>query len=547
MNSKAKKRFNIIAIIIIMIICITISPIGLQNDTFYTVKIGEHIIENGGIDMQDPFSWHNGLKYTYPHWLYDTIMYLIYNLGGWNGIYISTIILSCILGITIYLTNTKINRNNLISCILTIGVMSLCRPYIAARAQLSTFILFVFTIFFIEKFLESRKLKYAIMLIGISILIANLHVAVWPFYFILYLPYIAEYLMCVIIDANLIFKFKKLVYKILTKVFKKNFEKQDNINEKIIQIDDKIKRITKARAERRKNPYKLRMEKNDNIKYLILIFLICILTGLCTPLGTTPYTYLRDTMNGITPSNINEHLPLTLIESKEFLCIIISIIALLMFTNIKIRLKDVFFLGGLIILSLMSRRQISMFLLIGIYSANRIICEFLDKYNAKDEINNIATFLTTRTGSFLIILIFILIGIKIIKPKLDSNEQYIDKSTYPVDACEFILDNIDLDNAKFYNEYNYGSYMLYKGIPVFIDSRAELYTPEFNEEVYVFEDFLNLANIGTYYEDMIEKYGMTHLIMYRNAKLNMFVSRNSNYKKLYQDDYFVIYERITNK
>ena len=155
MNKTTKTKFNIIAIIAIIIVCIVISPISMQNDTFYTVKIGEHIIENGGIDMQDPFSWHENLEYTYPHWLYDVGMYLIYNLGGWNGIYISTVVLCCILGIMLYLTNVKICKNHLISFLLTIGVMFLCKPYIAARAQLVTFILFVLTIYLIEKFLES--------------------------------------------------------------------------------------------------------------------------------------------------------------------------------------------------------------------------------------------------------------------------------------------------------------------------------------------------------------------------------------------------------
>lgn len=55
------------------------TPIVFQNDTFYTIKIGE-LIFNKGIDMQDHFTIHN-LPYTYPHWLYDLIIYLIYNTG----------------------------------------------------------------------------------------------------------------------------------------------------------------------------------------------------------------------------------------------------------------------------------------------------------------------------------------------------------------------------------------------------------------------------------------------------------------------------------
>ena len=65
--------------------------------------------------------------------------------------------------------------------------------------------------------------------------------------------------------------------------------------------------------------------------------LIAALLGLCTPLGTTPYTYLIDTMQGNTQKNINEHLPLTLINQKDILGLLIIVIALLMLTDIKIK------------------------------------------------------------------------------------------------------------------------------------------------------------------------------------------------------------------
>ncbi len=77
------KIFEVIAIILIICFAVGVSPRMLQNDTFYTVSVGKLIMENG-IDMQDHFSWHENLPYTYPHWLYDVGMYLIYNFGGWQ-------------------------------------------------------------------------------------------------------------------------------------------------------------------------------------------------------------------------------------------------------------------------------------------------------------------------------------------------------------------------------------------------------------------------------------------------------------------------------
>ena len=106
-------KFIIMAIICICLFSIAIIPKELQNDTFYTIKLGELILENG-IDMQEHFAWHEGLPYTYPHWLYDVIIYLIYSIGGYNGLYVSTIVFTAILGTVIYLTSAKLTKNTVL-------------------------------------------------------------------------------------------------------------------------------------------------------------------------------------------------------------------------------------------------------------------------------------------------------------------------------------------------------------------------------------------------------------------------------------------------
>ena len=157
-DKKINLKFNIMAIILIIIFAFAISPKTLQNDTFYTVKIGEYILNNG-FTMQDPFSWHD-ISYTFPHWAYDVMIYLIYNIGGHLGIYISTIVLAAILGIIIYYMNDKFTNNKPISFVLTIATMYLLRDFIAARAQLFTFILFALEVLFIESFLQTGKKEY---------------------------------------------------------------------------------------------------------------------------------------------------------------------------------------------------------------------------------------------------------------------------------------------------------------------------------------------------------------------------------------------------
>ena len=220
-NENFKKyTFIFIAIILIGVFCVSLTPVTLQNDTFYNIKIGELISKNG-IDMKDHFSWHENLSYPYPHWLYDLLTFFVYNLSGFEGIYIVTCILSCILGISLYLISSKLSKSYIISFITTIGALYMLKDYITARAQLVTFILFVFTLYCIEMFLKNRKLRYAFSLILMSLLIANLHCAVWPFFFILFLPYIGEYFIAVFSDFLFYRKLKKFLLKLKIRISKK--------------------------------------------------------------------------------------------------------------------------------------------------------------------------------------------------------------------------------------------------------------------------------------------------------------------------------------
>lgn len=538
---KSSIRFTIMAIVLIAIFCFSIAPVTLQNDTFYTIKIGEHILQNG-IDMKDPFSWHENLEYTYPHWLYDVGIYLIYNIGGQLGIYISTIVLSIILGITMYLVNTKLTKNKLTSFVLTIGAMYLLRDFIAARAQLVTFILFILTVYFIEMFLETKKKRYAVGLIIIPIIIANVHLAVFPFYFVLYLPYVAEYMIYILSNSQIIINTAKIT-RLQKKILKLEDEQEiSKTKQKIDELQLKNEKAISKKEKINKNPYKIKISDNQNVKALIIIMIICLFTGLLTPLGTTPYTYLIKTMQGTTTHNINEHLPLTLVNNMEFMCALVLFIAILTFTDTKIRLSDLFMLGGLVFLTFYTRRQFSMFTLICVIILNRLINSLFDKYDpegCKKAINK----LTTITGMVVVICIALAISIVQYKPKMKNS--FIDENSYPVDAATYILENLDINNIKLYNEYNFGSYLLFRGIPVFIDSRADLYAPEFNPGVEIFNDYMDLSGLNIDdVEERLDKYGITHMLMFKTSKLRRFVEQNKEeYILLYEDSNFCLFQR----
>ena len=475
------KKVIIMSFIIIVILCIVFSPITFQNDTFYTIKIGKLILDNG-IDMLDHFSYHN-LTYTYPHWLYDVMIYLIYSIKGYLSLYISNIIFFILLISLIFYFNYKNNNSKFISIIFTILSILLLSSYVATRAQLVSYIIFIVEYIFITNYLKNSQKRYLIGLVILSCLLCNMNVAVCLFYFIIYLPFIVEY--------------------IIAKIVKK----------------DKI--------------FKIEITKNENVKLLIITMFISIIPGFFTPIGDTPFTYLLNTMQGSSQSYIEEHLPPNILGKVSLTIFSIVIINLIILG--KIKLHQLFLVLGLSIMAFTSTRHLSLYtifilpiianLVDNIFNKNKIN---IDKYTIK--------YIFSKIG--IIIISIILIVILILSIYINKDKEFVNHKTYPVEAVNFIKENLDYKNIRIFNEYNYGSYLLLNDIKVFIDSRADLYTKEFNKKDDILKDYMT-----SNYPTIFEKYKITHVIASKNDNLYKY-TKNMNYKIIYEDNYFVIYELI---
>ena len=482
-SNKKWKYFEYLSLLWIILFSTGLVRKTLQNDTFYTIKIGESIFKNG-IDMMDHFSIHANLAYTYPHWLYDCFIYLIHSNFGYIGLYASSIILFAVLLICVFKTCVKVSNNYIVSAIATFICAVAIRHFVTARAQLASFILFALEIYFIESFLKTGKKRNLIGLLLVSLLLCNIHVAVWPFYFILLLPYFAEYIISII--CNKIKKENRTI----------NFLKN-----------------------------KIILEKNSNIKYLFIIFLISTLTGLFTPIHDTPYTYLIKTMIGNSQNYIIEH------QISDFnnglLPIVLAIEAIIFAILSKIKLRDMFMMAGLVVMALLSTRHSSLLALVGSICLARIFTIFLKhfEFDISDKILNILS------KKIVIIIMFLTV---IIYSSLNINKQlkteYIDHKEYPIEAVKYIKQHIDIDKMRLFNEYNFGSYLILNDIPVFIDSRADLYTRQFSGLDYdIFDDF---EFITSNFQEKFEFYKITHVLLTKNQNIfTSILNNNIKYKK----------------
>ena len=140
---------------------------------------------------------------------------------------------------------------------------------------------------------------------------------------------------------------------------------------------------------------------------------------------------------------------------------------------------------------------------------------------------------------FCVVISFFFVLLIILNINYYKNINYIKEKNYPVKASDYILENLDYKNIKLYNGYNYGSYLIYRGIPVFIDSRADLYLKEFNPSINVFDDSNDDFDN---YKSIFSSYKISHILLNNGYKLNSVLKLDNDYNIIYEDDYFTLYE-----
>lgn len=144
------------------------------------------------------------------------------------------------------------------------------RDFFADRAQIVSYMLFLLEIYFIERFLENKKIRYIVGIFLISVLIANIHSATWLLMFILVLPFLGEYIFSLYAIDNVTKNRIKRDEKKLEKLKSKNADL-----EKIKKLEESIKLDKEyVKSYKPKKDGKIIIKKNDNSKFLILVLIV---------------------------------------------------------------------------------------------------------------------------------------------------------------------------------------------------------------------------------------------------------------------------------
>lgn len=96
-----------------------------------------------------------------------------------------------------------------------------------------------------------------------------------------------------------------------------------------------------------------------------------------------------------------------------------------------------------------------------------------------------------------------------------------------------------LNTKRLFNYYDYGGYLIFNDIPVFMDGRADLYSP------YNYKDYLSISYLNYDYIKLIKKYNFDYFIIPKKSGLVSYLE-SINCIVIYSDDEVIIYENNLN-
>ena len=537
---KNNKKLMIFLSIVIAIFCIGIVIKPFQNDTFFNIAIGKHLLENG-IDMQEHFTWaQKDLYYSHSHWLFDIIIYLIYSAFNFTGIYITTIIFTIITALIMFYCLSKRGKSPVISFFVTLFSIYVTQNAFTARSQVVSFLFFIIEIYCIEQFIETNKKIYPIIILISGVIVANMHAATWPLMLVLFLPYFASAISNIFTS--------RFIYKKCIRNLEKKISKLPPESERVEMYRKDIKDYERLIEERKGKYSDYKIIKRDfyNVKGLLILFILLALTGLITPIHGTPYTYIVKSMFGLSNfgemrsyDHIAEMQPTIPLANIAFLTFTITITCFIAFVPSKLKSEHGFLLAGLLFMGLCSNRYAFLLVFLGSYVLNDVVISATNLL-IRDDIDILEKIFSSKIA--FLVLVF-LVTIFTTNHLLDmSQHDYAKEDMYPVKAVEYIKKNLDYENIRIYNSYNFGSYLMFHDIPVFIDSRLDVYCSEFND-TDIFYDYIYISNGVGHYEDVFDKYDFTHILLYTDEITTPYLKADIGYDVIYEDENFTLFEK----
>jgi hypothetical protein len=282
-----------------------------------------------------------------------------------------------------------------------------------------------------------------------------------------------------------------------------------------------------------------------NYKYFIAS-LFCILVN---PYTYNIYMYTINAMKemSLEKTYINEWKVTALYDYKASLIIVVFMVFICALN--KIKLKDILFSSSIIILALSSERQIIFLSILALPILATYILgaleNFLSSFPKGIYIRDMITKELLKTIIFIVIEAILIIPNVFYTYNFFSNKMSlfkVDNSNEPIYAANYINNHPQVKYSHLLSHYNDSPYLIFRGIPSFVDSRADLFLPSYNKNTNAFYDFMR-AFVDLYEpQQLISKYKIDYILVNKSYSIYGTLEGYKNLSVIYEDDNYCIFK-----
>lgn len=211
----------------------------------------------------------------------------------------------------------------------------------------------------------------------------------------------------------------------------------------------------------------------------------------------------------------------------------------LVYSRRTVTWTDLLLFGGSAAGGLLSARHIPLFAV----AAAPVIARHLLSSLSQTRLHALAsgTSLQTVPPRFLqllnsaVLLLMLLAGGVWLQTRLAGNAAALER-TFPIAAVDFI-EEAGLAEKRIYNTYEWGGYLIWRRVPVFIDGRTELYGDNF------FRSYLQTIRVTENWQEPLDEMDVELALLRRSSALATVLQVSPAWQEVYNDDLARVFVR----
>jgi hypothetical protein len=463
--------------------------VSIDTDTWWHLRAGSLIVEEGKILLTDPFSFTRfGQSWKYPGWLAQGLLYKVYEILGFAGLNILTAVFVIIAFVFIWrvLEGPVLFRS---AVMLLTGTVA--GVYWSARPQIISFALAGVFLWVLHEFVRDRR---AILWIlpPLMVLWANVHGG-----FAIGFMFIIGYLLGEIIDV-------------------------------VVEVMRRKLSISEAWQKKR-----------SKFIGLVGVGLACAVAVCLNPHGPETLLYPFKTIAvGVLRDHIQEWQTPNFhhIEVQPFLWMVMLILISMALSRLRVYGVELIMVVGFTYLSLLAGRNIALFAMVGAPVLARHGAAALEPFlQGRDKGRQVPENLARVLNVVLFLLLTIAVIAKMVAPLDQQVIREAIAEQVPVDAISNIKER--QPPGPLFNAYNWGGYILWELYPqyqTFVDGRTDLFDDE------ILRQYLKVWTAAPGWEQVLDDWDIQTVLIENGAPLAREL-QHIGWEKMYEDEMAIVY------